>query len=137
MAHNITLEPGEMLLFESHSSIHGHPFPLKGRYAAYIFIHFEPTGHALGKNESGYFYVKDDADENQRRLGRPSKAQSQKASQRKADKDYRKNVADGHGGPSSSFKGELPPYIQRKYKDQSFLVIDCTHRRKRCPILIC
>ena len=44
---NITLEPGEMLLFESSSVIHGHPFPLVGSSYAMIFIHFEPTGHSL------------------------------------------------------------------------------------------
>ena len=47
MAHNITMEPGDMLLFESHSVIHGHPFPLVGRSQAMIFMHFEPTGHSL------------------------------------------------------------------------------------------
>lgn len=47
MAHNITMVPGDMLLFESASVIHGHPFPLVGRSQAMIFIHFEPTGHSL------------------------------------------------------------------------------------------
>jgi hypothetical protein len=32
---------GDMVLYESHSVIHGRPFPLKGRYYANIFIHFE------------------------------------------------------------------------------------------------
>ena len=27
--------------------MHGRPFPLKGRFFANIFIHFEPTGHSL------------------------------------------------------------------------------------------
>lgn len=36
-----------MVLYESHSVLHGRPFPLKGRYYANIFIHFEPTGHSL------------------------------------------------------------------------------------------
>jgi len=31
-AHNVTLLPGEMALYESHSILHGRPFPLKGRY---------------------------------------------------------------------------------------------------------
>lgn len=39
---NITLEPGEMILYESHSLIHGRPYPLKGRSYANVFIHFEP-----------------------------------------------------------------------------------------------
>jgi hypothetical protein len=41
-AQNITMEPGDMILYESHSLIHGRPFPLKGRFYANIFIHFEP-----------------------------------------------------------------------------------------------
>jgi hypothetical protein len=45
-AYNVTMEPGDMVLYESHSLIHGRPFPLKGRYFANIFIHFEPSGHS-------------------------------------------------------------------------------------------
>ncbi len=33
-AYNLTLEEGEMILYEGHSVIHGRPFPLKGRYYA-------------------------------------------------------------------------------------------------------
>jgi prolyl 4-hydroxylase len=44
-AYNVTTEPGEMVLYESHSILHGRPFPLKGRFYANIFIHFAP-----GKN---------------------------------------------------------------------------------------
>lgn len=46
-AYNITMEPGEMILYESHSVVHGRPFPLKGRYYANVFIHFEPVGHSV------------------------------------------------------------------------------------------
>ena len=49
-AYNITMEPGDMVLYESHSVLHGRPFPLKGRYFANIFIHFEPVGHTLRHN---------------------------------------------------------------------------------------
>lgn len=48
-AHNVTMEPGDMVLYESHSVIHGRPFPLKG-WVANIFVHFEPTGHSLRHN---------------------------------------------------------------------------------------
>jgi hypothetical protein len=44
---NVTMEPGDMVLYESGSLIHGRPFPLKGRYFANIFIHFEPTGRHI------------------------------------------------------------------------------------------
>lgn len=46
-ATNVTMMPGDMVLYESHSVLHGRPFPLKGRFMANIFIHFEPTGHSL------------------------------------------------------------------------------------------
>mmetsp|Transcript_26417 Transcript_26417/g.72641 ORF Transcript_26417/g.72641 Transcript_26417/m.72641 type:complete len:449 (+) Transcript_26417:137-1483(+) len=53
---NITMEPGDMILYESHSLIHGRPFPLKGRYMANVFIHFEPIeswGEGKGKESEG------------------------------------------------------------------------------------
>ena len=49
-ATNVTMEPGDMVLYESHSVLHGRPFPLKGRFYANIFIHFEPVGHSLRHN---------------------------------------------------------------------------------------
>ena len=33
-AYNVTMEPGDMIFYESHSVVHGRPFPLKGRYYA-------------------------------------------------------------------------------------------------------
>lgn len=41
-AHNVTMEPGDMVLYESHSVLHGRPFPLVGKYYANIFVHFKP-----------------------------------------------------------------------------------------------
>jgi hypothetical protein len=35
---NVTMEPGDMVMYESHSVLHGRPFPLKGRFMANIFI---------------------------------------------------------------------------------------------------
>jgi prolyl 4-hydroxylase len=49
-AYNVTMEPGDMVLYESHSVLHGRPFPLKGRFFANIFVHFEPVGHSLRHN---------------------------------------------------------------------------------------
>jgi prolyl 4-hydroxylase len=49
-ATNVTMLPGDMILYESHSVLHGRPFPLKGRYMANVFIHFEPVGHSLRHN---------------------------------------------------------------------------------------
>ena len=46
-AHNVTMEPGDMVLYESHSILHGRPFPLRGKFVANLFVHFEPMGHTL------------------------------------------------------------------------------------------
>lgn len=51
VAHNITMKPGDLVLYESHSIIHGRPFALEGRYYASIFVHFEPIA-PLGSFES-------------------------------------------------------------------------------------
>ena len=32
VAYNVTMEPGDMVLYESHSILHGRPFPLVGRF---------------------------------------------------------------------------------------------------------
>ena len=31
-ATNVTMEPGDMVLYESHSVIHGRPFPMRGNF---------------------------------------------------------------------------------------------------------
>ena len=45
-ATNVTMQPGDMVLYESHATIHGRPFPLHGRYYANVFVHFQPMGPA-------------------------------------------------------------------------------------------
>jgi prolyl 4-hydroxylase len=89
-AHNITMEPGDMVLYESHSVLHGRPFALKGRYFANVFIHFEPTGHTLRHKE------KMDALDHDDELN--------------VDKQDRDSVMKGHGGHENEAI-ELPPYI--------------------------
>lgn len=43
IAYNVTLKPGEMALYESHTVLHGRPFPLKGNFYANVFVHFIPV----------------------------------------------------------------------------------------------
>ena len=53
-AYNVTLEPGEMALYESHTVMHGRPFPMKGRYFANCFVHFVPMDpNNPSENEPG------------------------------------------------------------------------------------
>lgn len=92
IAHNVTLAPGEMLLFESHSCLHGRPWPLKGKYAAFMFIHFEPTGHSLR-----HFSENPTVD---------------------VDLQYKQATKDGVGGQSASNSG-LPPYITRESPEEA------------------
>jgi prolyl 4-hydroxylase len=84
-AYNITMEPGDMVLYESHSLLHGRPFPLKGRFYANIFIHFEPTGHSL-RHEAHEAALQ--------------------ASRGKQDNHP-------HGGHEAEMSDGLPPYIKR------------------------
>ncbi len=44
-AHNVSMSPGDMVLYESHSILHGRPFPLKGNFYANIFVHYIPINH--------------------------------------------------------------------------------------------
>mmetsp|Transcript_4822 Transcript_4822/g.7426 ORF Transcript_4822/g.7426 Transcript_4822/m.7426 type:complete len:477 (-) Transcript_4822:58-1488(-) len=83
-AYNVTMEPGDMVLYESHSVLHGRPFPLKGRYYANVFIHFEPEGHSLRHNA--------------------------KVGNANVDEKYKKDSEKGLGGHEADQNG-LPPYI--------------------------
>jgi prolyl 4-hydroxylase len=49
IAQNLTSKPGEIILYESASVIHGRPYPLKGEGAQYgsLFVHFEPLYHTM------------------------------------------------------------------------------------------
>jgi prolyl 4-hydroxylase len=85
-AHNVTMEPGDMVLYESHSIIHGRPFPLKGRFYANIFIHFEPTGHSLRHNAQ----IEGEGDVHEK---------------------YREATARRAGGHEVDQAGDLPKYI--------------------------
>jgi len=42
--HQVAIEPGQMILYESAKCIHGRPIPLRGHSFANCFIHFKPAG---------------------------------------------------------------------------------------------
>jgi prolyl 4-hydroxylase len=85
-AYNVTMEPGDMVLYESHSVLHGRPFPLKGRFVANLFVHFEPVGHSLRHHDHGQAETTD------------------------ASQQYRQAMERGTGGHESDHEG-LPPYL--------------------------
>lgn len=51
-AYNISMNVGDMVLYESHSTLHGRPFPMKGRFYANLFVHFSPISHDDNNNLS-------------------------------------------------------------------------------------
>ena len=44
-AHNVTMQPGEMCLYESHTVLHGRPTFMNGDRYANVFVHFKPLRH--------------------------------------------------------------------------------------------
>jgi prolyl 4-hydroxylase len=91
-AHNVTMEPGDMVLYESHSVLHGRPFPLKGRFYANVFIHFEPIGHSLRHHG----IEPDDTDVNDK---------------------YKMALAAGQGGHENDANG-MPSYILHNSEEE-------------------
>jgi len=69
MAHNLTSEENEMILYESASVIHGRPYPLRGEGAIYgsLFVHFEPLYHTFRHAQTaGNHYASKSAEEKNR-----------------------------------------------------------------------
>ena len=52
-AHNVTMKPGDMVLYESSTVLHGRPAPLNGKFYANIFVHFEPIDHKEMNRKDG------------------------------------------------------------------------------------
>merc|ERR1719421_1104674 len=48
------MEPGDIVLYESHTVVHGRPAPLQGRFFANVFVHFMPIHHE-GHGDSSDF----------------------------------------------------------------------------------
>ncbi len=49
IAVNVTMQPGDMVLYESHSVLHGRPYPLRGNHCANVFVHFEPVTYSINQ----------------------------------------------------------------------------------------
>jgi prolyl 4-hydroxylase len=95
-AYNVTMEPGDMVLYESHSLLHGRPFPLKGRYFANVFIHFEPTGHTLRHQHSNGMMEND---------------KKKNLEEEDVHEQYMKSVQRRQGGHENEEPSGLPIYI--------------------------
>lgn len=45
--HSVTLEPGQMLFYESASCLHGRRKSFKGKYYASVFVHYQPVDKSI------------------------------------------------------------------------------------------
>ena len=111
-ARNITMEDDDMLLYESHSIIHGRPFPLQGSYYANIFVHFEPYGHsARHASMNGYGSAMKKEEETKSAYKAALKRDQEK---QKRQHERKKKRQSGHK-PAQAAKNTpgpaLPPYI--------------------------
>ncbi|KAH8082930.1 ATPase [Aureococcus anophagefferens] len=82
VAYNVTLEPGDMALYESHTVLHGRPFPLKGNFFANVFVHFipvDPNDHNQNHPDIDFSWTKN------ARIERAQPAKLAEARQRLAD----------------------------------------------------
>ena len=41
--HEVIMEPGQMVLYESARLVHGRPYPLEGKSYTNLFVHFKPA----------------------------------------------------------------------------------------------
>ena len=49
-AYNITMNPGDMVLYESHSVLHGRPYPLSGKFYVRTLIIFNLWNYDIRTN---------------------------------------------------------------------------------------
>jgi prolyl 4-hydroxylase len=93
-ARNVTMEAGDMLLYESHSVIHGRPYALKGSYYANVFVHFEPLGHTQRHSQQ-----QDNA------------SGAKEAYQQALEREQRKGDVSSSSTNRKKEHADLPPYV--------------------------
>ncbi|CAJ1959155.1 unnamed protein product [Cylindrotheca closterium] len=111
-AQNLTMQPGEMVLYESHSVIHGRPYPLKGKFYANLFVHFEPLGHTLRHAQTQGEYDLEDVE-----MEAPTMAASErvaanaKAAYERAFQMEQQMHAEGRENKKKRRSCEMPHYV--------------------------
>ena len=56
--HEVALQPGEMLFYESSKCLHGRPRPFRGGFYASVFVHYQPADwHARGVHIDDVVYA--------------------------------------------------------------------------------
>lgn len=110
-AQNLTMQPGEMVLYESHSVIHGRPYPLKGKFYANLFVHFEPLGHTLrhAQQQHAEYGVGEMAPTASERLAAKAKAAYERAFQ--MEQEQLLVNSEGENKKKKRRSSELPHYV--------------------------
>jgi prolyl 4-hydroxylase len=133
MAHNLTANPRDMILYESASIIHGRPYPLKGKGATYgsLFVHFEPLFHTLRHAQNaGDHYAgtngKNRNDESKKAFEKALEDQLKKPSLKdlvdSVDEDGKVNIGNADTSKPVTFR-KTPDYVWPEYDhlyDQRF-----------------
>lgn len=118
-AYNVSMEPGDMVLYESHTVLHGRPFPLKGRFYANIFVHYQPIDHEAN-NEKDAELRQEPTAIKRRHGGNPSRASRTKeeimASMTKEQR-YMHAAATGDSDTLHTMLHEDPKLIH--YRDEN------------------
>ncbi|KAL7562109.1 hypothetical protein ACA910_019854 [Epithemia clementina (nom. ined.)] len=136
VAVNLTLQPGEMILYESHSVIHGRPYPLQGDYYANLFVHFEPVGythnHMVAVQQRREMEQEEKAKKGEtlqekfQRLLHFHNAKAKKEEDRKKKLPSGRSVNSYYGDTDNDVDIRLPPYLwksntNRDTDDQAIL----------------
>ena len=123
VAYNVTLQPGEMLLYESASIIHGRPYPFQGKTYSNVFVHFEPAGHCSRHMErmKASSLLKEDTDELYKRSQRKQRLISALKKKEMAAKEKSSSGGNSEGGVETvKFRAtEIPFYVPSHYKSSS------------------
>merc|ERR1712151_199412 len=96
-AYNVTMEPGDMVLYESHSVLHGRPFPLKGRFFANVFIHFAPENDEQSSDGRPSYVLE----------GSPEHNRIKRTGTGRASESKGKKTVGNTAGHSAAAKGDL------------------------------
>jgi len=117
-ATNVTMKPGDMVLYEGGTVVHGRPYPLHGQRYSNLFLHFEPVGYSERHHNS--------ADQKKRRknpkdLFEEALAKQQQAVTRESDRWKQKQHDRPYYVPAKNDEQweQKFVYVKRKEKKKS------------------
>ena len=118
LARNLTSHTGDMILYESHSTIHGRPFALQGDYYANLFLHFEPIGHSM--RHAQQISGQESAEESFERAWKHHQQQQDEEDEEgvKDDNSLEALVTGDYAAPSPTLPYYVPPKMEARWNQQ-------------------